>query len=283
MTVDLEHKKVKADLHTHTNFSDGILSPEELVEKALKKNINILSITDHDNVSAIEVALKAGKKHDIEIVPGIELSADFQGKEVHILAYFIDYKNKILKDYLENFREIRINRIKEMLKILKTEGIDLTYNDVLKSSEINGKASIGRPHLAKALMNEKHVKTIGEAFMKYIGDDKPAYVKKQNPSLKEVFHLINSIGGLSFLAHPGRTFRDVELGEFLDAGLDGIEVLHPSHSKDDAKYYSELASQFFLLESGGSDYHGISSNDNLNFGKYCIPANYIINMKRRLF
>lgn len=278
-----EVKKVKADLHTHTNFSDGILSPEDLVEKAVKKNINILSITDHDNVSAIEVALKAARKYDIEIIPGIELSADFQGKEVHILAYFIDYKSKILTDYLENFREIRVNRIKEMLKILNSQGIELSYNDVLKSSEINGKASIGRPHLAKALVNDKHVKTIGEAFMKHIGDDKPAYVKKQNPTLKEVFHLINSIGGLSFLAHPGRTFRDIELTEFLDAGLDGIEILHPSHKKDDAKYYSQLASQYFLLESGGSDYHGISSTDNLNFGKYCIPANYIINMKRRLF
>ncbi|HCA42474.1 MAG TPA: PHP domain-containing protein [Bacteroidetes bacterium] len=278
-----DYQKIKADLHTHTNFSDGVLSPSDLISKAAIAGLNLLSITDHDNVNAIEIAINEGKNKDIEVIPGIELSANFNGKEIHVLGYFIDHKSKILESYLKNFRTVRINRVINILERLKEFNVHLEFQDIINQEGVGENTSIGRPHIAKALVKQKYVNTFAEAFTKYIGDDKPAYIKKENPDIKEVIKLINDIGGLSFLAHPGRMFKNGEVNELTGIGLDGIETLHPSHSNEDRKFYSELASQNFLLESGGSDFHGINSSDNLNFGKFFISGNLILNMKRRLF
>lgn len=272
---------VKADLHTHTKFSDGNLSPQQLIDLSVKSGISILSITDHDNVNALNEAVRYGKTKGVQIIPGVELSADIDGQEIHILGYFIDYKNEKLKDFLVSLRKNRILRNEKIVSKLNDLGSNIKFNSII--GKAGTETSIGRPHIAMELNEEGFVNSYFEAFMKYIGDGKPAYIKKPNPSVKEVLKIISETGGLSFIAHPGKFVRDELLLELIRQGLDGIETIHPSHSKDDIKYFTSIASENFLLTSGGSDFHGGIKNDQKNFGNYYVSLNEVINMKRRLF
>jgi predicted metal-dependent phosphoesterase TrpH len=280
-SIETSPENVHVDLHMHTNYSDGKFSPAELIDRALKAGLTVISITDHDNVNALPEAIEYSRDKGIEVIPGVELSADLNGREIHILGYFIDYKNTALREYLSKIREERLKRIEQMVTRLNNLGSKVTMEDVVKGLSSN--ISIGRPHIAKALVEQKFVRSYAEAFIKYIGDNKPAFVKKPNPPAREVVELISSIGGLSFLAHPGKIIRDEQLYEVISYGIDGIETIHPSHTKHDEKYFAEVAAQNFLLVSGGSDFHGIFSVDYENFGKYVIPAGSLMNMRRRLF
>lgn len=273
---------IKADLHTHTNFSDGVHTPEELIRKVKYAGINCLSITDHDNVDAIEEAIEIGKKYNVSIIPGCEISSEHNGKETHILAYFLDYKNDELLNYLHNFRKERMKRAEKIVQRLNQLKIPIKLSEVLKY--VKGNASIGRPHIAIALVEGRYIDNYYEVFNNYLGDDKPAYVKKPNISSKEAIQLINRCGGLSFIAHPGKNLRDSNtLFELIEHGVDGIEVIHPSHSEYDVEYFRDIASQYFLLESGGSDFHGGKINDSSILGKYFVNENKITAMKNRLF
>lgn len=273
---------IKADLHTHTHYSDGVHSPEELIIKVKRAGITCLSITDHDNVDAISESIQIGKKHGIDIIPGCEISSEHNGKETHILAYFIDYNNQELLDHLHNFRKERMRRAEKIVHRLNELGIPIKLNEVLKY--VKGSASIGRPHIAIALVEGRYIDNYYEVFNNYIGDDKPAYVKKPNISSKEAINLINKCGGLSFIAHPGKNMKDSNsLFELIELGVDGIEVVHPSHSEFDVEYFRSIASQYFLLESGGSDYHGGKINDASLLGRYYINGSTISAMKNRLF
>jgi predicted metal-dependent phosphoesterase TrpH len=272
---------IKADLHTHTNYSDGSHSPNQLIDLALKSGLNIISITDHDNVNGIPEAINYGKKKGMQVIPGVEISADLNGQEIHILGYFIDYSNTKLLEFLSVLRSNRILRNEKIVQKLNELGSKIQFGSIIDKAGTN--TSIGRPHIAMELSEEGFVNSYYEAFIKYIGDGKPAYIKKPNPSSEEVIKKISEAGGLSFVAHPGKTVRDSILADLIGNGLDGIEVLHPSHSKDDIKYFNDVASENFMLTSGGSDYHGGMKNDHKNFGKYFVSMNEIINMKRRLF
>lgn len=272
----------KADLHTHTHYSDGYHTPEELIRKAKNSGLTHLSITDHDNVDSIEEAIVIAAKHDIELIPGTEISAEHNGKETHILAYFIDYKNTELLDYLKNFRKERMKRAVKIVDKLNELGLIITISDVLK--HVKGNGSVGRPHIAVALIECGHVNNYFDAFYKYIGDEKPAYVKKPNISTKDAIALINRCGGLSFIAHPGKSMRNNNsLFEMIEFGVDGIEVVHPSHTDYDIEYFRNLTGQYFLLESGGSDFHGGRINDESILGRYFIDETKIAAMKNRLF
>ncbi len=279
--MDTIKENIKADLHMHTSFSDGKLSPKELINLALKNGLSIISITDHDNINGITEAIEYGERVGVKVIPGIELSSTLQDREVHILGYFIDHENKELLKFLTALRYTRINRLAKMIIKLNELGSRITMDDI--TEDLSEDISIGRPHIAKALVLEKFVKTRAEAFMKYIGDGKPAFVQKPAPHAKEVIKLINKIGGLSFIAHPGRIVRGEMLDELLSYGLDGIEVIHPSHSRDDIEYFSNIASQNFLLVSGGSDFHGIYDKEYGAMKNYIIPSHFILNMRRRLF
>ncbi|MCI0450333.1 MAG: PHP domain-containing protein, partial [Chlorobi bacterium] len=236
----------KADLHTHTNFSDGMFSSEELILKVKNAGLTHLAITDHDNVDAVEEALDFGKGHNIEVIPGAEISAEHNGKETHILAYFIDYKNEELLEYLRGFRRERLKRAEKIVVKLNELGIPVKIDDVL--SKVKGNASIGRPHIAIALLEGGFINSYYEAFNRLIGDDKPAYVKKPNISAKDAIKLISRCGGLSFIAHPGKNLRDSNtLFELIEFGIDGIEVIHPSHTEYDTAYFQDIAGQYFLL------------------------------------
>lgn len=273
---------IKADLHTHTNYSDGVHSPEELILKIKDAGINALAITDHDNVDAIEEALELGRQHGIDIIPGCEISSEHNGKETHILAYFLDHKNEELLDYLLNFRRERMKRAEKIVQRLNELNIPIQLSEVLKY--VKGNASIGRPHIAIALVEGGYLDNYYEVFNRYIGDDKPAYVKKPNISSKDAIKLINKCGGLSFIAHPGKSLRDSNtLFELIENGVDGIEVIHPSHTDYDIEYFRSIASQYFLLESGGSDFHGGRINDSSILGRFFVSEQKIAAMKNRLF
>lgn len=274
-------KNIKADLHIHSNFSDGKFSPTELIQKAKGKGFSAISITDHDNINAIEEAKQEGEKYDIEVIPGIEFSTDHNGKEVHILAYFIDYKDTSLIDFIKNIRNSRIERLRQM--IYRLAGLNCLIDVNRFFDKFPSNITLGRPHLALEMVQNKFVKNYVEAFIKFIGDGKPAYVKKPNPDINTVLGIISELGGLSFIAHPGKNFKNNQIQEIIDAGVDGIEIIHPSHTYTDTNFFQKVSAQNYLLESGGSDFHGIVKTDIENFGSYYVTDKEIINMKRRLY
>ncbi|MDQ3019500.1 MAG: PHP domain-containing protein [Bacteroidota bacterium] len=271
----------KADLHMHTNYSDGNFTPMQLIDLAKRSGISVISITDHDNVNGIAEAIKYGVENGVQIIPGVEISADLGEQEVHILGYFMDCNNKKFLDFLSLSKRLRITRNEKIVQKLKDLGSKIEFNSILDKAGVN--TSIGRPHIAMELNEEGFVKSYYDAFIKYIGDGKPAFVRKPNPPAQEVINLISEMGGLSFIAHPGRIIRDELLLRLIHEGIDGIETIHPSHSKEDIDYFNSLASEYFLLTSGGSDFHGGIKNDGKNFGKFYVSMNEVINMKRRLF
>jgi len=269
-----------ADLHTHTTHSDGHLSPLELVQKAKDLGISVLGITDHDTVGALDEAIEAGKTIGVEVIPGMELSASSPEGEIHVLGYFMDYHSPALTDALTIFRQKRLERIERIVGKLNRMKIPLTVESVL--AEATGD-SVGRPHIANALVNNGHAVNYHQAFNKYIGEGRPAFEKKAEFSPEDTIRLIAAAGGLSFLAHPGRSVDENLLHHLIKSGLDGIEVYHPSHSEERIEFYRGIVGEYFLLESGGSDFHGGMKRDEHVLGKIGIPPASVDIMRRRLF
>lgn len=265
----------KVDLHTHTTYSDGALSPEELLNLAKKKKIEILGITDHDTIDGIDEAIDYGKKIGIEVIPGLEISTDVEGQEVHLLGYFVNHKDHELKKYLQFFKKERLERAKRILNKLDKIGLKLSLKDVQKIAK---NSPICRPHIAKALVEHGYVKNFHVAFQKYIGDQGPAAEKKVHVSPQSAIKIINDAGGLAFIAHPGQMKESI-LTSLISSGIDGIEVIHSSHKKYQQKFYKGIVNQYCLLESGGSDFHGGPRNDEENFGKYVTTSAVLENIK----
>lgn len=268
----------KTDLHLHSYHSDGYHAPEKLIEKANSHGIKILSITDHDSVNGIGEAIEYAEKFGIEVIPGVEISTDIRDTEVHILGYFVDPKNKDFEHYLNFFREERYKRAIRMVKKLNILGLDITLDDVLVFAK---DSAIGRPHIAQALLAKGQVKSFFEAFYKYIGNHAPAYERKVHLSPQSAFKIISDAGGLSFIAHPGN-MPEILIKELIDAGVDGIEVIHPSHSPEQVRFYKGIVIEYFLLESGGSDFHGGKREDDENLGKYYTSPKVVDTMRTRL-
>ena len=270
--------KQKVDLHMHSHHSDGFYSPEEVVNKAKAKGLDVISFTDHDSINSLKEAIKAGKKYGVEIIPGVEISTDISDREIHILGYFIDPKNPELEHYLSFFREERLKRAARIVQKLNLLGINITLDDVIDKA---GNGAVGRPHIAHAMKEKGAISSYFEAFNKYIGNGGPAYERKVHVSPQSAFKIISDAGGLSFIAHPGN-LPEYIIKELIDAGVDGIEVVHPSHLPHKVKYYRGIVNEYFLLESGGSDFHGGDRNDEDNLGKYFINVNAVDAMRTRL-
>lgn len=266
----------KIDLHLHTTFSDGTFSPEDVVLEAKNKGYSIVSICDHDCIGGLDRAIKAGKKYDVRVIPGVEITAEKDELEIHILGYFIDYKNKNLKTRLLTVRQSREKRVYDMIEKLKEFDINVSSEEVFKLSE---KGSVGRPHLARVLVREGYCDSEEEAFRKYLGDKAPCYVRKFNLSPEEAIKIILEAKGVPVYAHPLVMGRDDFIPVFVGAGLRGLEVYHPDHASSASSHYEELAKKYNLLVTGGSDFHGAVKKD-VFIGRIDIPYILVEKLQR---
>lgn len=243
-----------ADLHVHTFYSDSTFSPEEVVSCARDRGLSAIAICDHDSVDGIEPCRVIGDRLGVEILPGIELTAEKADAEIHILGYLMDYNLGWFHKQLKELREGRIDRIYKMVEKLRSEGIDLNAEDVFK---VAGRGTVGRLHLALAILKTGKVKTIKDIFGKYIGFRKPCYVANIKLTPREAIGIILRAGGVPVLAHPDCMGRDEYIPELIECGLRGIEVYHTDHSPGVVKRYRRIAEENNLLVTGGSDCHGL--------------------------
>jgi len=264
MLLEQGTNKKYVDLHIHTTFSDGTSTVDEVLAEAAAKQLEAISITDHDCTDAYPYAIELGMKLGIEVVPGVELSSEIEGNDIHVLGYYVDYNNPAFASKLREMKDARFYRAKKMVDNLNKEGIDLRFETVLS---IAGFGSIGRPHIAAAMIKEELVYSFREAFEKFIGYGSTAYVEKLSMSPKDVFDLIKKAGGVPVLAHPGVTRVDERINEFIRDGLMGIEVYHTEHPTILEKHYLRITKKNNLAFTGGSDFH----NHNHNKSEIGIP------------
>jgi hypothetical protein len=260
----------KIDLHVHTLASDGKYSPADLVGLASRKGLGLLGITDHDTVSGLPAAIEAAKAFpDLKIVPGVEISSHSPGSEVHVLGYFIDTMNGELLEQLVALGDSRQARAKAMVDRLRELGLDITLARV---QEIAGDGSIGRPHIAEALMEKGYVSSFQEVFTKYIGQGGPAYVDRIKLTPGEAVELIIRSGGLPVLAHPSY-INDLEtvVSGLAGKGLAGLEVHYKDYTDQTRRDMSVLASKYKLIATGGSDFHGIDESMEVMLGGAHVP------------
>lgn len=266
-----------ADLHIHTNASDGILTPEEVVEWAYKKKLRAISITDHDTVSGIDKAIKANKfKNCLEIIPGVELNTDYNGEEIHILGYYIDYENTWFLNILKKMQQSRYERAIKMINILNDLNIMISMDQVERISKGN---SIGRPHIARAMMESGYIDNIRSGFDKYLGKGRPAYVERFKLDSKHAIEMINKIGGIAVLAHPGLIQNKAIILSIINLGIQGIEVYHTKHNLDTLRYLNHISKEKKLLITGGTDCHGLMVNNQPILGSVTIDYNNVIKLK----
>lgn len=264
-----------ADLHTHTNFSDGIDTPEELVKLAISSKLSAIAISDHDTVDGILPAIEAIKNTTLELIPSLELSAEYENCEVHILGFLVDYCDSYLLSRLAKIREDRIIRMDDMVKRLKSQGIAIDVNKVFA---LAGHATVGRMHLARILHLGGFISTLGEAFNKYIGQNCPAYVSRFKLTPKEAIELILAVKGVPVLAHPYSLNNDKLIEEFCGYGLKGIEAHYPEHLPQITQHYENIADRLGLIKTGGSDYHGAIKPHN-PLGKIKVPYSVVEQLK----
>lgn len=265
-----------ADLHLHTHFSDGTYSPREIIEQALKKNLSAISITDHDTVAAIGPSMDIGASKGLEVLPGIELTAECDGNEVHILGYLIDYQDSLLNEKLSALNKDRIERVYRITEKLNQLGVKLKADSVFA---ISGQGTVGRLHIARALVKEGLISSTYEAFQKYIGDSGPAYFSGFKFSPEEAIGLIKSTGGIAVLAHPYVLRDDALIERFINAGLLGLEVYYPEHTQSMVNFYLDLAKKNNLLVTGGSDCHG-EAKPEIKIGTIKIPYALVEGLKQ---
>ncbi len=260
----------KVDLHIHSTASDGRLSPEEVIYKSVELGVTIIAIADHDSVDGIAPALAAAKTFpQLKVIPCVEISTDVPQGEVHVLGYFIDYTDHELEATLRRLRSSRLQRAQGMITKLGNLGIHIEWQRV---QEIAGSGSIGRPHIAQAMLEKGYIASIKEAFIKYISRDGPAYVDREKMTPAEAVELILLAGGLPVLAHP-LTINDLEtmIVELKAAGLVGIEAYYDGYTADEINKLVSLAERYNLIATGGSDYHGLDASTETTIGGADVP------------
>jgi 3',5'-nucleoside bisphosphate phosphatase len=274
----------RLDLHLHTIHSDGSCTPTEVVNMAHQAGVTALAITDHDIMTGVVEAMEAGQQCGIEIIPGVEISSLSGNSELHILGYFLDRHDPDLLARLKTLRDGRHLRNPRIIERLQTLGIDITYDEV---RALAGSDSVGRPHIARALMDKRVVASAKEAFDRFLAEGKPAYVPRDLPSPAEAICWIKAARGLAVLAHP--TWVKVAEQPLVDLvrqlkadGLDGVEVYYSTHAARQTREYLSLAQQLGLLVTGGSDFHGLTKPDievGIGKGTLHIPTSLLPKMK----
>ena len=258
---------IEVDLHLHTTHSDGTLTPTEIVDLCAERGLRVISVSDHDTTNGLPEAMRAAERHpDLTIIPGIELSTDVPGGEIHILGYFVDHYDESLQRILEEFREGRLNRGLRMVRNLNDMGVGISWERV---QEIAGDASIGRPHIAQALVEGGYVRYSKDAFDKYIGRNGPAYAERPKLTPEDAVRLLIEHGALPVIAHPtysasksgrsGIPSLTKILASLKAAGIVGMEVYYGDYTDDQVNMLRELADEFGLVPCGGSDYHALGN------------------------
>ena len=260
---------MRVDLHIHTTASDGAWSPEKVVHGARAGGLDLIAITDHDTTAAFEEAHRAGMDARVQVAPAIELSATHNQRDVHVLGYFIDPRSSVLINHRSTAGERRENRMREMVGRLHGRGLRIAYDDVLTAAG-PGRGSIGRPHLARALVANGEARSVQDAFNRLIGDNRPGYVPVAVLTPVKAVELVLAAGGLPVWAHPPFKILDECLPRLVGAGLRGLEVYRPSHSPGDVIKLEELCRAHGLLMSGGSDWHSPDSGHSI--GDYYVDA-----------
>ncbi|MGO8764824.1 MAG: PHP domain-containing protein [Limisphaerales bacterium] len=267
-----------ADLHLHTNFSDGTFTPEELVLQAQKVGLSCIALTDHDSVEGCARAEAAAAAVNMEFIAGTELTAEQDDTELHVLGYFLDTRNEKLLSEIARFQAGRQDRIYQMVSRINDLGISLQADSVFALANCK---SPGRPHVARAMAKAGLVRNLDEAFERFLKKGRPAWVPKSKISALDAIELIHQAGGLAVLAHPGLNRTDEIIPALVEIGLDGIECFHTKHSTATAERYLEIADKFHLLITGGSDCHGFSKSKPL-IGTVKLPYTHIEKMKQKI-
>ncbi len=272
---------IKADFHVHTSSSDGILSPKDVVYRAYKNNVKYISITDHDTVSGLEEAFIESQKYDISFIPGIELSTQYNNESIHILGFFKDksYNNEEFIKELDKIKNHRIIRAEKMVQKLKDEfNIEINFNKILQEC----KDTIARPHISKAIIDAGYDYSHDEIFDKFIGKDCKAYVPTLKLSTDYGINLLKKYNALVFLAHP-KLIKNSSIEEFIKMNIDGIESIYYQNTPEETAYYLNISKEYNLLNSCGSDFHGIQNDTRHgDIGSMAISSEHLSKLLEKL-
>lgn len=280
-------KEATIDLHSHSTASDGSMTPELVIQLAKTKNLSAIALTDHDCVDGLDAAIAEGKRQGIEVIPGLEVSAEFNHGTMHILGFFVDYQAGPLRSQLDTLQEARRQRNPKIVKNLQNLGLEITHDEIVAAS---GGGQVGRPHFARVLVDKGYVRSIEEAFDKYLKKGAPGYMEKFRFSPKKSIEMIHQAGGVAVLAHPftlGLPSAEIEknvIDDLVTDGLDGIEVYYSKNTPSDTKHYLKLCESFGLLPTGGSDFHGAHKPDidlGVGRGDLSVPANLLDAIRER--
>lgn len=275
------------DLHSHTTASDGSLTPRELVARAASRRVSALAVTDHDTLDGLEEAIAAGREFGVEIVPGLEISAEYSPGTMHILGYYISLDSSDLCEQLTSLRRARDERNPRIIGKLRALGIDITLEEVEQAS---GGKVVGRPHFARVMVEKGFVASAQEAFDRYLSKGAPAYVDKARLAPQAAIEAITRAGGVAVLAHPyqlkTRSAEELDkvIASLKEAGLDGMEVIYSRHSAAQIEDYRRLAARYGLMITGGSDFHGVTKPDieiGIGLGNLSVPDELLDSVKAR--
>jgi predicted metal-dependent phosphoesterase TrpH len=244
----------RVDLHTHTTASDGVLAPGALVRKAAEHRVGVLAVTDHDSTGGLAEAGEEAARHGITIVPGLEINCDVEGGEVHVLGYFVDHEAPWFQVFLRGQREERVARVHRLAARLGELGMPIDAAEVFA---IVKEGSPGRPHVAQVMVQRGYVRSVREAFDRFLRSGGPASVPRRRLTPREAVAVIRRAGGVPVMAHPGLAGRDDMIPELVQAGLMGIETYYHEHSPSQVRAYLGLCDRLGLVATGGSDYHGL--------------------------
>ncbi len=266
-----------ADLHLHTNFSDGTYTPEELTGRARQLGLAAVALTDHDTVEGCTRMAAACAAAGLEFIPATELTAEFDDNELHLLGYFVDTGNQTLLTEMVRFQKVRQDRVREMVARLNQLNIPLEADAVFALANCR---SPGRPHVARALVMGRFCSSPDEAFERFLKKNRPAWVPKFKISALDAIALIHQAGGLAVMAHPGLNRTDGIIPDLVEAGLDGLECFHTKHTPSTSEHYVRIAKEFNLAITGGSDCHGLSKGKPL-IGTVRLPYEYVEQLQAR--
>lgn len=274
----------QVDLHVHSTRSDGTYTPTELVNYAVEKGLSAFALTDHDTIDGINEAVEAAKDKPVTVIPGIEYSTEYLGRDVHIVGLFIDYKSPAFVEYLNSFKQSRIDRNHKLCRNLQNAGIDITYDALI---QMFPDAVITRAHYAKFLLSKGYVTSLKEAFARYVGDHTPYFVHREKITPEEVIQLTLKAGGVPVLAHPtlyhlGKEQLDILVSTLKSKGLAGMECIYSTYSAAEEREMKALAAKYGLLASGGSDFHGANKPGldlGTGYGKLYVDESIMFNLQ----